>query len=374
MSASKSKTPEESGTSLFRLLKRLTPFRKEKEELETKLLAPEVLSNPKELKRVSYLLRKCQEILTQAEALEHILKEIDDVREMLDEGGKDTEFLESLREEITRLEQERDDLMGSIQTLLVPPDESWERNCIVEIRAAAGGNEAGLFAADIYRMYSRYLERRNWREEVLSSNPTEIGGFKEIVFLVKGEEAFRYMRFESGVHRVQRVPETEASGRIHTSTVTVAVLPEVEEQEANIDPKDLEVETFRASGHGGQHINVTDSAVRIRHKPSGLVASCQDERSQHQNRLKAMRILRARLHDLIRKKEAEKQGAKRRGQIGSGERSEKIRTYNFPQNRVTDHRIKLSLYRLGDIMDGDLFEFHTILLEVEAKHYVEDSA
>lgn len=336
-----------------------------------KLLEPQVLSNPKILRETSFRHRKYKEILIQAENLKHTIQEIKEAREILEGGEEDKEFLESLREEISRLEEKKESLTSTLRTMLVPQDERWERNCILEIRAAAGGSEASLFAADIYRMYRRYLERRNWKEEVLSSNVTEIGGFKEIIFTIKGEDAFRYMRFESGVHRVQRVPETEASGRIHTSTATVAVLPEVEEQEANIDPQDLEVETFRASGHGGQHINVTDSAVRIRHIPSGLVVSCQDERSQHQNRLKAMRILRARLHELILKKEEAKQGAERRGQIGTGERSEKIRTYNFPQNRVTDHRIKVTLYRLGEVMDGDLFELHNILLEEEAKLYVE---
>jgi peptide chain release factor 1 len=359
---------------VLRLLERLAPIAGEKKELEARLIDRAVLSDPKELKRTSYRYKRCEQILSLGERLRNILKELKAAEEMLLAGEEDKGFLDGIRAEIAQLEQRTNLLTSELRALLIPPDERWQRNCIMEIRAAAGGDEAGLFATDLYRMYSRYIERRGWSKEALSSNPTEIGGFKEIVFLVKGEEAFRYMQFESGVHRVQRVPETEASGRIHTSTVTVAVLAEAEEQDLAIDPKDLAIETFRASGKGGQHVNVTDSAVRIRHKPTGLTASCQDERSQHQNRARAMHILRARLQELMQTKEETKQEAERRVQIGTGERSEKIRTYNFPQNRVTDHRIKVSLYRLGEILAGDLYEFHTLLLEAEARRYEEDSA
>jgi len=359
-------------SNALRLLERLATVAEEKKELEAKLTDQAVISNPKELKNLSYRYKRCGQILSVGEHLQSTLKELAAAEGMLSAGEEEEGFLDTIRAEIVNLERKRDRLTSELRALLIPPDERWQRNCIIEIRAAAGGDEAGLFAGDLYRMYTRYLERRRWSQEVLSSNPTGIGGFKEIVFLVKGEEAFRYMRFESGVHRVQRVPETEASGRIHTSTVTVAVLPEAEEQDLAIDPKDLVIETFRASGKGGQHVNVTDSAVRIRHKPTGLVASCQDERSQHQNRFRAMRILRARLQDLMRSKEEAREDAERRGQIGTGERSEKIRTYNFPQNRVTDHRIKASLYRLGEILDGDLAEFHSLLLEEEARRYVQN--
>lgn len=371
MTAAESRAQEEPKTESLRLLKNIQPFYKEKAELEQKLLDPSVLSDPRELKRTSYRHRQCEIILNTANKLRKVIEEIDDAHQLLDAGGEDREFLDGIRSELPSLEEQTDNLIRELRSLLLPQDERWQRNCIVEIRGAAGGSEATLFAADIYRMYKRYLERRSWKEEVLSSNVTEVGGLKEVVFLVKGEDAFRYMRFESGVHRVQRVPETEASGRIHTSTVTVAVLPEVEEQDIQIDPKDLEIDTFRASGHGGQHVNVTDSAVRIRHKPTGIMVSCQDERSQLQNRLKAMRILRARVDELMREKESAKLGAERRGQIGTGERSEKIRTYNFPQNRVTDHRIKVNIYRLVEILDGDLFEFHTLLSDEEARRYVE---
>lgn len=358
----------------LRLLERLAPIAEEKKELEARLTDRAVLSNPNDLKRASYRYKICGLILSVGERLRNTLKEIETAEEMLSAGEEDEGFLDGIRGEIVELEERRNLLTSELRTLLIPQDERWQRNCIMEIRAAAGGDEATLFAGDLYRMYSRYLERREWRQEVFSSNPTQIGGLKEIIFLVKGEEAYRFLRFEFGVHRVQRVPETEASGRIHTSTVTVAVLPEAEEQDVAIDPKDLVTETFRASGRGGQHVNVTDSAVRITHRPTGLTVSCQDERSQHQNRARAMRILRARLQEFLRAKEETKKGAERRGQIGTGERSEKIRTYNFPQNRVTDHRIKVSLYRLGEILDGDLAGFHTLLLEAEARHYAEDSA
>lgn len=371
MSDNTHKAPSEPKGDARGLLERLQEIAEEKKTLETKLMDQEVFSERAQLKRVSFRHRRCEEILRVGGELKSTVDELNDAEEMISAGGEDEEFLSALKAELPRLEDKKNELIRKLRTLLVPADETWQLNCIVEIRAAAGGDEAGLFAADLYRMYSRYLERKKWKQEVLSSNPTEIGGFKEIVFQVKGEEVFRSLRFESGVHRVQRVPETEASGRIHTSTATVAVLPEAAEQDVDIDPKDLEIDTFRASGRGGQHVNVTDSAVRITHKPTGLSVSCQDERSQHQNRAKAMRILRARLQDLTREREAKEQGAKRRIQIGSGERSEKIRTYNYPQNRVTDHRIKVSLYRLTEILDGDLDEFHNLLLDEEARRYVE---
>ncbi len=366
-----SKTSDNSRSGAKQLLKHIDNIEKEKAELEKKLIDRTVLSEQRQLKKTAYRHRKCEEILSTGNTLRLTLREIEDTYEMLKEGSEDEEFLSALKSELPLLEEKLAKLVLELRTLLVPQDDLWQRDCIVEIRAAAGGDEAGLFAADLYRMYTHYGERRGWKQEVLSSNTTEVGGFKEIVFLVKGDETFRFLRFESGVHRVQRVPETEASGRIHTSTATVAVLPEAEEQDVNIDPKDLEIDTFRASGAGGQHVNVTDSAIRITHKPSGLVVSCQDERSQHQNKAKAMRILRARLQEYILAKEAAKQGAQRRSQIGSGERSEKIRTYNFPQNRVTDHRIKVSLYKLQEILNGDLFEFHNLLLNEEARQYVE---
>jgi peptide chain release factor 1 len=255
--------------------------------------------------------------------------------------------LGALRERVAKLEQ-------TLKQMLLPKDPKDERDVIMEIRAGAGGEEAALFAADLFRMYTRYAENHRWKVELIDANETGIGGFKEVIFAVKGKGAYSRLKFESGVHRVQRVPATEASGRIHTSTVTVAVLPEVDEIEVNIPPADLEIETFRSRGAGGQNVQKNESAVRITHKPTGIVVSVQDERSQTQNRLRAMAILRARLYEMEQQRLASELAQQKREQIGSGERSEKIRTYNYPQNRVTDHRINLDVYRLAEVLEGDL--------------------
>ncbi|MGQ0549242.1 MAG: peptide chain release factor 1 [Armatimonadota bacterium] len=277
----------------------------------------------------------------------------------------DVELRALARSEATRLRERLSELEAELRTLLLPRDPFADRNIIVEIRAGTGGDEAGLFAGELFRMYARYAERRRWKSEVLSANPTGIGGFKEIIFGISGRGAYSRLKYESGVHRVQRVPVTESSGRIHTSTATVAVLPEAEEVEVAIRPDEIEIETYRAGGAGGQNVNKVETAVRIRHTPTGIVVACQDERSQFQNREKAMRILRAHLLERAEREQAEAIAKQRRAQVGTAERSEKIRTYNFPQNRVTDHRIGHSVHQIATVLDGDLDEFIDALTAAE---------
>jgi peptide chain release factor 1 len=272
------------------------------------------------------------------------------------EDDLDAEMSALVQEEIVTLTQEEEAIAGRLSRLLLPKDPNDDKNVIIEIRAGTGGDEAGLFAADLYRMYSRYAETQRWKVDVLSSNQTGIGGFKEIIFQVRGQGAYSHLKHEKGVHRVQRVPDTETSGRIHTSTATVAVLPEMEDVDVQIDPSQIKIDTFRSQGAGGQSVNTTDSAIRLTYLPTGMVVTCQDERSQLQNRLRAMAILRARLYETEQERLVREQGADRRSQVGTGERSEKIRTYNFPQNRVTDHRIGFTSHRLEAILEGDLHD------------------
>jgi peptide chain release factor 1 len=282
-------------------------------------------------------------------------RDVQEAGEMLREE-QDPEMVAFIRDSLEAAENRTEELEQRIKVLLLPPDPRDRKDVIMEIRAGAGGQEASLFAGDLYRMYTRYADRRGWQTELLSSSPSELGGFKEIIFSVRGKGAYSRMKYESGVHRVQRIPVTESGGRIHTSTATVAVLPEAEEVEVTIDPADLRVDVFRSTGPGGQSVNTTDSAVRVTHVPTGVVVSCQDEKSQLQNREKALRILRARLLREEQERQQREQAEERRSQVGTGDRSERIRTYNFPQGRISEHRVGLTVYRLEDVLDGDLEE------------------
>lgn len=323
-------------------------------ELNNLLVSQEVINDRKKYADISREYKKLEQLIDKYRVFDKTAKEISEAKDIL--AGNDEEMKEVAQLEIDNLEKKLKSIENDIEELSNPQYEEYQKNCIVEIRAGTGGDEASLFAADLFRMYTKFLEKNGLKHELLSSHASDIGGFKEIIFLVSGNNAYGLLHFEMGVHRVQRVPVTEAGGRIHTSTVTVAVLPEIEETQFEINPNDLKIDTFRAGGHGGQNVNKVSSAVRITHLPSGMVVSCQDERSQHKNRAKAMKILRARLASIEQQKQQAEIDQQRRQQVGTGERSEKIRTYNYPQNRVTDHRIGLSLYNLDIILEGEMDE------------------
>ncbi len=336
-------------------LKRYQTVLKRFEQITGKMADPEVIRNQKVYKDLAVERSELEEAVDLIKEYLSLHKRMEEDREVL-EQSEDTELVEFARDEMAELDQQMEELEKKINLELIPRDPDDSRNTVFEIRAGTGGAEAALFAGDLARMYRLYSERNGWDLEVLSSHPSEVGGVKEIIFLVSGKEAYGKLKFESGVHRVQRVPETESGGRIHTSAVTVAVLPEAMEIDVKIDQKDLRIDVFRSSGPGGQSVNMTDSAVRITHIPSGTVVSCQDEKSQHKNREKAMKVLRARLFEKARKDRDEKRAAERKSMVGSGDRSAKIRTYNFPQGRVSDHRIGYTAHNLKDVMDGDLDE------------------
>jgi len=353
------------------MLDKLDKVEERYEELTRLMADPTVAQNYERVTEYAKEQADLQEIVNLYREYKNAAHELEGARTLLtDEAGP--ELRELARAEVTRLEEQLGSLQAHLQRLLLPQDPRDARDVIVEIRAGAGGDEAGLFAADLYRMYTRYAEDRGWKTELLSAHSTGVGGFKEAIFGIQGRGAYSRFKFESGVHRVQRVPITEASGRIHTSTATVAVLPEVDEVEIHIDPKDLEIEVYGSSGPGGQHMQKNATAVRITHKPTGMVVSCENERSQTQNRLRAMAVLRARLYEQEREKQERELAQARRAQVGSGERSEKIRTYNFPQNRVTDHRIGLTLYRLPAVLNGELDPFIDALAAEEQAERLEE--
>lgn len=325
-------------------------------ELSQKVSDPEIIGNQAVWQKYVKEMGELEPVVKKYEEYKKVKTGMDEAREMLNESGQDEEMKKLAKMELSELEEKLPALEEELKVLLLPKDPNDEKNVILEIRAGTGGEEAALFGADLLRMYTRYAERKGWKTELMEINETGIGGIKEAVMLIKGKGAYSRLKYESGAHRVQRVPETESSGRIHTSAATVAVLPEIDDVEVDLDPNDVRVDVYRASGNGGQCVNTTDSAVRLTHEPTGLVVTCQDEKSQIKNKDKAFKVLRARLYDLKLREQQDEISAERKSQVGTGDRSERIRTYNFPQGRITDHRIGMTLYKLDYFLDGELDE------------------
>lgn len=347
------------------MIKRLESMHERYTELEEILMKPEVLGNSREYAKLAKEQASLRQVVEAYNELKMIIQHIKEAESMLKE--KDVELKELAEAELEELNPQKDALLEKLEVLLIPKDPNDDHNAIVEIRGAAGGDEGNIFAGDLFRMYSRYAELMGWKIEIMEASEAEAGGYTLISFFVKGNEPFKHLKFESGSHRVQRVPKTETQGRIHTSTATVLVMPDIEEEEIDINPADLVIETHRASGAGGQHVNKTDSAVRITHTPTGISVNCQDGRSQHDNRATAMRLIRARVFEVMQERAEAEKGAVRRDKIGTGDRSEKIRTYNYPQNRVTDHRIGLTLQQLDRIVEGKLGDVVEALLIEEQR-------
>jgi peptide chain release factor 1 len=354
------------------MLELLEKIEEKQKELTQLLSDPSVLSDKNRYKKIAKEHNDLAEIVDLSTKYKKVLNSIQEDEKLSNESG-DKDLAELAKSELEELYSRKQEYEDKLKILLVPKDPKDSRNTILEIRAGTGGEEAALFAADLYKMYLKYAEKQGWRVEMMNSNPTGMGGFKEIIFLVEGNNVYGKLKYESGVHRVQRVPVTEASGRIHTSAASVAVLPEAEEVEVQIDPEDLRVDVFRSSGPGGQSVNTTDSAVRITHIPTNTVVTCQDEKSQLKNKNKAMKVLKARLLDKAQREQEEKIAHERKTMVGSGDRSEKIRTYNFPQGRVTDHRIGLTLYKLDDILAGEIDEFVEALKQKDQEERLENS-
>jgi len=349
----------------------LAPYKRQLERVDEKLSDPAIMSDISQYKDLMRERAHLEPIVNAYNEMESLSQQIHDAEQMLEEES-DSELIALTREELKDLREQKEELELKSRMLLIPPDPMEGKNIIMEIRAGTGGDEAALFAADLFRMYSHYAEQHRWKVEIISANETGIGGFKEIIYSISGTDVYGNMKYESGVHRVQRVPETESGGRIHTSAVTVAVLPEAEETDIEIKQEELKVDVMRAGGPGGQSVNTTDSAVRLTHLPTGLVVICQDEKSQIKNKAKALRVLRSRLYDLEEERKAKERSDNRKSQVGSGDRSERIRTYNFPQNRITDHRINLTLYKLELALAGDISEIIEKLKISEAEQALQD--
>ena len=347
------------------LFDKLEIFESRYEELNQKLYDPSVVSDAAQYQEIMKETSSLQPLVEKYRELKRARSDFAEAHDLLEGSGLDQEFREMVQEELEQARQAQESLSEELKILLLPKDPNDERNVIVEIRGGAGGEEAALFCGTLFRMYSMYAQARGWQTELVNASETELGGYKEVSFMISGAGAYSRLKYESGVHRVQRVPETETQGRIHTSTVTVAVLPEAEDVELEINPADLQIDTFRSSGAGGQHINKTESAIRITHLPTGVVVECQDERSQYKNKDKAMRVLKSRLLEAKRREQHDAVAEERRSQVGTGDRSERIRTYNYPQGRLTDHRIGLTLYRLDSVLDGDIDEIIDALITAD---------
>ena len=347
------------------MIEKLESVEEKFENINAQLCDPDVVSDMEKYRTLMQEAKHLMPVVEKFREYKKVNADFEEAQSLLNESGLDKDFREMAQEQFEESRAELEKIKDELKILLLPRDPNDDKNVIIEIRGGAGGEESALFANSLFRMYSMYAEAKGWKSEILNSNPTELGGFKEISFMITGDGAYSRFKFESGVHRVQRVPETESQGRIHTSTVTVAVLPEAEEVDLQINPTDLQIDTFRSSGAGGQHINKTESAIRITHIPTGTVVECQDERSQYKNKDKAMKILRSRILEAERAKQNEAIAGERKSQVGTGDRSERIRTYNFPQGRVSDHRIGLTLYKIEAIMNGDLDELIDALITAD---------
>ncbi len=344
---------------------KLEILEKKYDDINNKLFDPDIVSDQKTYRELMKEHKDLTPVIEKYREYKKAKETYEESKQILNEGGIDKDFKQMVEEEMSKAKNDMEKISEELKILLLPKDPNDDRNVIIEIRGGAGGEEAALFSGVLYRMYSMYAETKGWKTEILNANETELGGYKEISFMISGEGAYSRLKFESGVHRVQRVPETEAQGRIHTSTVTVAVLPEAEDVEIDINPADLQIDTYRAGGAGGQHVNKTESAIRITHIPSGLVVECQDERSQHKNKDKAMKVLKSRLLEAKMREQNDALAQERKSQVGTGDRSERIRTYNYPQGRVTDHRIGLTLYRLEDVLNGNMDEIIDSLITAD---------